>query len=194
MPVDNVLLNFVIESTKHFDDSHNHVHAMKVTHNAHIIMNTLQESYNHKLLTYIAMLHDVCDHKYPDSISKEQLSEFIKINLSAANEPIVMKIINNISFSKEDKGETEEIPDLYKNYHLAVCDADRLEAIGQVGIDRCIEFTKARGGVVPDDVVKHCHDKLLRLLPENFIKTEIGKKMAEPLHDIVYKYAKLHEK
>ena len=74
----------------------------------------------------------------------------------------------------------------------AVSDADRLEALGQVGLERCIEFTKARNGIVPDDVVTHCHEKLLRLLPENFIKTQLGKSMAVPLHDVIVDYVKLN--
>lgn len=200
--IDEILLNFVVESTIHFDESHNHVHALKVTHNAHIIMASIKKDYDKKLLTYIAMLHDVCDHKYPNSISKEKLSNFIKLNLSVIKEPIVMKIIDNISFSKEDKGLRDDITEPYNYYLLAVSDADRLEALGQVGIDRCIEFTRSKGrrvpllgalasdlnSRVPEDVIVHCHEKLLRLVPEFFIKTEIARKMAGPLHDEIYKY------
>lgn len=190
--IDDVLINFVIESTKIFDDSHNHVHAMKVTQLAHIIMKSLRQEYDERLLTYIAMLHDVCDHKYPNSISKEELSKFITTNLSAENEPIIMKIIDNVSFSKEDKGLREVLPEQYNDYLTAVSDADKLEALGPVGLNRCIEFTKSRGGIIPDDVVKHCHEKLLRLLPENFIKSSLAKSMAGPLHDVIEEYVKLH--
>jgi uncharacterized protein len=191
--VDDVLFNFVIENTKIFDESHNHVHAMKVTHLAHIIMKSLRQEYNEKLLTYIAMLHDVCDHKYQNAISKDVLSNFITTNLSSENEPVIMKIIDNISFSKEDKGLRETIPEQYNDYLTAVSDADKLEALGAVGLERCIEFTKARGGEIPDDVVKHCHEKLLRLLPENFIKTSLAKEMAAPLHDVITEYTDTHK-
>lgn len=190
--VDSDLLNFVIESTKIFDDSHNHVHALAVNNTAHIIMQSIRKEYDVKLLTYIAMLHDVCDHKYKNSIPKEKLSEFISTHLSAENGPAIMKIIDNISFSKEDKGLIEPIQEQYVDYLIAVSDADRLEALGKVGLERCIEFTKAINGVVPDDVIRHCHEKLLRLLPENFIKTELGKSMAVPLHDYIANYVKLH--
>ncbi len=190
--IDDALINFVIESTKIFDDSHNHVHAMKVTHLAHTIMKSLRNDYDERLLTYIAMLHDVCDHKYPESISKQELSNFIITNLSAENEPIIMKIIDNISFSKEDKGLTEILPEQYSDYLIAVSDADKLEALGEVGLERCIEFTKSRGGIIPNDVVKHCNEKLLRLLPENFIKSQLAKSMAGPLHDVIENYVKIH--
>jgi uncharacterized protein len=191
--VDDVLLNFVIENTKHFDESHSHIHALRVTNNAHIIMRSIKEDYDKRLLSYIAMLHDVVDHKYPESITKDRLSEFIKTNLSTMLEPIVMKIINNVSFSKEDKGLSEKLPKPYDDYLIAVCDADRLEALGTVGLDRCIEYTKTHGGRVPEDVVIHCNEKLLRLLPEFFIKTNLAREMAVPLHDEVYKYVCLNE-
>jgi hypothetical protein len=31
----------------------------------------------HSFLLHSAMLHDVCDHKYPNSIQKDELSAFI---------------------------------------------------------------------------------------------------------------------
>lgn len=192
--VDEILLDFVVESTKHFDDSHNHTHALRVTDNAHKIMKSIRdESYDEKLLTYIAMLHDVCDHKYPESIDKKELSKFIKNNFSLLLEPIVMKIIDNVSFSKEDKNLQEKLPEPYDLYLTVITDADRLEALGSVGIERCISFTQSQGGSVPKDVIKHCHEKLLRLLPEGFIKTDLARELAVPLHDEVYKYVEQFE-
>lgn len=184
----NHVLQFVIKSTQHFDDSHNHIHALRVNYNAHKIMESIKSDYNKELLMYIAMLHDVCDHKYPESIPREQLEKFIESNLGEIQKKIVMMVIDNISFSKEAKGLRQEIQKPFDMYLLAVSDADRLEALGKVGIQRCIEFTSSHGGIVPDDVIKHCHEKLLRLLPENFIKTELGRKLAEPLHHEVELY------
>ena len=192
--VEPILLDFVKESTKHFDDSHNHVHALQVTGNAHIIMATLMSDYDARILSYTAMLHDVCDHKYPESIPRSELVEFIKKNLTTVDSDIIMKIIDNISFSKENKGLTETLPEPYNVYLMAIADADRLEAIGEVGVRRCIEFTSSHGGKVPEDVVKHCHEKLLRLLPENFIKSKKAKEMAEPLHEVIVKYVQDNSK
>ena len=60
---------------------------------------------------------------------------------------------------------------------IALRDADRLEAIGPEGIRRCQVFTESRGGKVPEDVVVHCHEKLLRLYNEHFICTEEGRRL-----------------
>jgi uncharacterized protein len=192
--LDDVLLNFVKESTKHFDDSHNHVHAMKVTQNAHKIMKSIRGSrgYNEKFLTYVSMLHDVRDHKYPESISKEELVKFVEFHLGKELVNGVFLIIDNVSFSKENTGKREDVGEFYTDYLTALSDADRLEALGAIGIQRCEEFTLAHGGKVPEDVVKHCHEKLLRLLPEGFIKSPLARKMAEPLHQEILDYVKSH--
>jgi HD superfamily phosphodiesterase len=58
------LLAFVKESTKHFDESHDWTHAVKVTTSTHIIMQSLDPEYlEYILVNQAAMLHDVCDHK-----------------------------------------------------------------------------------------------------------------------------------
>jgi uncharacterized protein len=133
------------------------------------------------------MLHDVCDHKYTASISKASLAEFIFSELPAEKAKVVIDIINNISFSQEvnDKRVTLAAPyDIYQNI---VSDADKLEALGQVGLDRCIIYTKSKGGAVPEDVIKHCHEKLL-LLKDNFIKTHTGKQMATDRHVVIKEF------
>ena len=186
--VDDSLLNFVVEHTKHFDESHNYVHALRVTNNAHIIMKSIREDYDERLLSFAAMLHDVYNDKCQDTVPKEVLSDFIKTNLSIISEPIVMKIINNISFSKEDNDLQDKLPKPYDQYLVAICDADRLEALSKVGLNRYIELTKSKGGKIPDDIIKYCEEKLLRLLPENFIKTNIAREMASQLHEEIYNY------
>ena len=72
-------------------------------------------------------------------------------------------MISQVSFSKQQN---------FNPVHpvlRAVRDGDRMEAIGEIGIDRCEKFTKLRGGKVPEDVVKHCFDKLLKLVPHGYI-------------------------
>ncbi len=191
----NKLEKFVIESTTMFDDSHNHVHMKKVVSNSFEIIDNDKEiqekifKYNEiiNLVMIIAWLHDVRDHKYPNSIKQEELENFIK-TIDPMNNEIICKIISNISWSKEAKGLREHFEEPYQTVLNIVSDADRLEALGKIGIERCETFTKERGGKIPQDVIVHCHEKLLRILPDGYIKTSYGKKLAEPLHQEIVNY------
>jgi len=102
-----------------------------------------------------------------------------------------MSIIDNISYSKEVAGKTTQLPYPYNLYRDAISDADKIDGLD---INRCIEYTKMKGGKVPEDVIKHCHDKLLKLLPDRFIKTDTGKIMAEPHHEKIQAYVNSFEK
>lgn len=192
MSVPDYLLLFVTESTKIFDDSHNVIHAQAVTKTTHEIMQSFDTPYDEHFVTMIAMLHDVCDHKYPESIKRSDLTDFIKLHMSDEQAKYADLIIDNVSYSKEAKGLREILPEPYNTYLIALSDADRLEAIGKIGIDRCETFTREHGGNVPEDVIKHCHEKLLRLLPNGFIKTPYARKLAEPLHQEIVEYVMYH--
>jgi hypothetical protein len=61
-----------------------------------------------------------------------------------------------------------------------------------VGIERCETLVRARGGRVPEDVVKHCHEKLLKLYPDNFIRTKTGRELAVGLHEEIVEYVRKH--
>lgn len=196
--IPETLLHFVIDSTKIFDDSHNAIHAVLVSYNACQIMKSLSDNYDEKFLLYTSLCHDICDHKYPNSISKNKLYEFLSEHMNDQMANDAMEIIDNISYSKEEKNRKKYCVHELQNeqlndYMIAISDADKLEALGKTGIERCTEFTKSRGGKVPEDVIKHCHDKLMRLLPEYFIKSKIGRRMAIPLHNQIVEYVKNHE-
>ena len=46
---------------------------------------------------------------------------------------------------------------------------------------------------MPEDVVTHCHEKLLRLYNEHFICTEEGRRLAETLHEDIVQYVLANE-
>lgn len=202
----NVLSSFVKDSTRSFDDSHNYHHALKVTYNAFVIAkdpsysNFFNRSIMPAKLLMTSMLHDVCDDKYKSlSISKSALIEFIS-TLVGENSPgsftspnEIMKIIDSVSYSKQVKGNTHEneLDDDNKLILQVLRDADRIEAIGLVGLERCYLYTKE---ILPsttseDDitahVVQHCYDKLLRLYGEGYISTSAGRQIAAPLHQYI---------
>ncbi|CDW77293.1 hd superfamily [Stylonychia lemnae] len=197
------LLYFVKDSTKHFDSSHNHEHAELVYSNTMKIMDSLYKSrdeYDEELITYASLLHDVRDHKYPESITEEEMHKFLIDQVGEDKTKQVLQIIENVSWSKEDKlrksqglNFNPDFPQELQTYLTALRDADRLEAIGQIGIERCVQFNISHGYKYPEDVIQHCHDKLLRIYTEKFIETEMGRKLAEPLHQEIVDFVKMCE-
>lgn len=189
--VDVDLLDFVILHTASFDESHDVHHALAVCSNA---LQIAQQDFpwcDSDIIKYCAMLHDVCDHKYPQSITKMQRNDFINSHLPPNKAQIVIDVIDNISFSQEVKGQRITLPPPYNVYQNIISDADKLEALGERGLQRCIAFTEERGGKVPDDVVVHCKEKLLRLKDE-FIRTPTARVLAAPLHSVIEQYYKAH--
>jgi uncharacterized protein len=186
--MDAKLVEFVLHHTKHFDESHDFNHACQVYKNAKHIASIEFPFYHDDILQFACLLHDVCDHKYDNTLSKEDLHKFIREHMvDEEKADVVIDIINNISYSQEVKGLRKTVPLPWTIYQDIVSDADKLEALGHVGLERCIAFTKARGGKVPEDVVAHCHEKLLKL-KDNFIRTKVGKQLAQEGHKVIEEY------
>jgi uncharacterized protein len=190
MDIDKTLLKFVTLHTKEFDSSHDVHHAIAVYRNALDIAKYDYLFLNTRILMYACLLHDVCDHKYDHSLSKEDRNAFIQNQLvNPVESQCVIDVIENISFSQEVKGLRKTLPFPDNMFQDIVSDADKLEAIGQVGLDRCIAFTIAKGGKLPDEVIQHCHDKLLKI-KDNYMRTPRGKELAIPLHKVIVDYVK----
>lgn len=104
---------------------------------------------DHTVAELAALLHDVDDHKYKDpSREKTYFDEFCeKEKIPGPIRERVLFISDHMSFSKEigySKKEFAEI--MAKEPVLAyVQDADRLDAIGAIGIARCYTFGGAKG-------------------------------------------------
>ncbi|KAK6533986.1 hypothetical protein TWF281_005327 [Arthrobotrys megalospora] len=184
-----------------YDSSHDFSHVLRVLNLAIHIAQTEQKYlqsvalvappatsvaplYNTTIVTLAALLHDVGDKKYIQE--GEEIDEFpVKTFLvgSGASEALgerVQTIVNGVSYSKEIK-DPQRVLDLTELYpELAVVqDADRLDAIGAVGIGRTFTFAGAKGSGGPgmENVLKHFEEKLLRL--GSMMKTKTGKEMAE---------------
>lgn len=183
---------FLRTSTQAFDASHDMEHAQQVMLLAFEIANSTGEKYDGTVLMLAALLHDVCDHKYsgPEAVTKTQLQTFLAEQTDETIAYGILHIIDHISFSKQDKGLGGFVLEPLRCYIEWIRDADRLEAIGERGLLRCQQFTLARGGKVPADVVQHCKDKLLRLYPEKFIVTEHARQLALPRHQELERYVR----
>ena len=118
-----------------------------------------------------ALLHDVDDHKLFNNKNNENARKFLVENDfdSEAIEDIV-EIINSVSFTK-NKGT--------KPKTLEACivqDADRLDAIGAIGIARTFMYSgKHERGI--EDSLKHFDEKLLLL--KDMMNTDEAKRLAQ---------------
>ncbi|KAE8380589.1 HD superfamily hydrolase [Aspergillus bertholletiae] len=97
----------------------------------------------------------------------------------------VQMIVSHVSYTTE-RADPEKVRRLIQDGYLELAivqDADRLDAIGAVGIGRCFTFLGAKGknfcpeGMwVMDNAIDHFEDKLVKL--EGMMKTETGREMA----------------
>ena len=175
------VLNFVKENTKIFDESHDWRHAVKVAENAIKIL-------NRKDVLYLALLHDVCDHKYPESIKRETLSNWIYNNIPEYY--YIDDLIDKVSFSYQVTHYNLR-SDADNKILEAVRDSDRKEALSFGGIHR-LELYSKRIGRGKEDAIQHCFEKILRLVPEGFIK-HIDKEIIDG-HNVIVDYVNKHSR
>lgn len=186
---------FVEDYMSHYDASHDYKHIQRVLGLAQSILekervrisNTLsttgpQIQYDDTLVTLGALLHDVGDKKYLEP--GQDANTLVRGALLKRGAPAllagrVQDLVLHVSFSTEKK-DPQKIKDKIASIpELAIVqDADRLDAIGAVGIARCFTFGGAKGrenGL--DESVTHFHEKLELL--EGMMKTETGRELAK---------------
>jgi len=193
-----ILSRFVQKICDGRDSSHGHAHMQSVAITTMRITGadySNHPNFDSLILDAITVgwLHDVSDHKYDhDGTLDSKLDEFGFKNIPNFAE--IKQVIKLISFSSENKAiltgnpinyEYELGPDYAIVRHI-VSDADKLEAIGLVGIKRCMQYTMHYNPELTEDelvraVQVHAKEKLLRLKDE-FIRTETGKRLAITLH------------
>ena len=128
-----------------------------------------------------ALLHDVGDAKFHDGVERSaEFAREILGSLGAGDDLIehVAHIVDNISFRKGQSAKPMWLEG------QVVQDADRLDAIGAIGIVRTIEYGAAfdQPFYQPDACdaktgVGHFHEKLFKL--KSLMNTDAGRRMAE---------------
>ncbi len=154
-------------------DGHGADHTMRVYHNAKAIIEGYPEADSFVVLLS-ALLHDADDHKLFNTENNMNARSFMEQN-EIPSETIeqICCIINSVSFS-QNRGKSPATTE-----GKIVQDADRLDAIGTIGIAR----TFAYGGKVGrplSDSVQHFYDKLLLLKDE--LNTDAAKEIAQKRH------------
>ena len=192
------IIALCMELTKTYDESHNVQHHIDVFRNAMIIVADIDIKNRRmiEMITYSALLHDTIDNKYKENLEekREILKKFLDAVVTIERQNIQW-VIDNISYSKEVRnGYPEHTDPIVQQVRDIVSDADKLEAIGNIGIERCKQYTMAFNSNLTEEelvaeVIKHCNEKLLRL-SEHFIRTKKGKELAAPLHQQIVEYCK----
>ena len=166
---------FANEST-----GHDYYHTMRVFNNATNI--AVKEGADLEIVQLASLLHDVDDHKISPKTSQnlDNARNFMMKNgLCQEKIDFICEIISEISFSKNGNKSPKTLEG------KCVQDADRLDAIGAIGIARAFAFGGSRGRYLynPDDkesndsTIDHFYDKLLKL--KELMNTETAKIMAE---------------
>ena len=204
----NLLSDFVQKTCAGRDESHGHAHMQAVATTARYLVQvdfTDRRHYHHLILDAItaAWLHDIADHKYAhDGTLQQTLDDFGYKHIS--NYEHIKKVIKYVSYSSENKailaGTPLDYDTLLMPYYALVrhivSDADKLEAIGQIGITRALEYTRDANPTYTEqqvvaDVCKHANEKLLRLATE-FIRTPTARALAQQRHQEMAQWVTTH--
>ena len=121
-----------------------------------------------------ALLHDADDHKLFHTENNANARRFLtEQGVDAETADRICGAINAVSFSQNRGKRPETIEG------QLIQDADRLDAIGAVGIARTFAYG-GKHGRTPEDSIAHFHEKLLLL--KDLMNTEQAKALAEERH------------
>jgi len=192
----NKTIEFVKETLKDAEGGHDWWHIYRVWKLA--IQIAEEEKVNTFIVQLGALLHDIADSKFnegDEELGPKIASEFLKsqdVKPEVINE--INLIIRNISFKNSFGEKVSLSPEL-----KVIQDADRLDAIGAIGIARTFNYgghknfsiydpglrprqylSKADYKKSDSPTVNHFYEKLFLL--KNMMNTKTGKRLAEGRH------------
>ena len=159
---------------------HDADHTLRVYQNAMLIAESEPEC-NRLIVSLAALLHDADDHKLFHTENNENARRFLSNRISAEQTEKICACINSVSFSR-NRG---RVPDTLEG--KIVQDADRLDAMGAIGIARTFAYGGEHGRTLTDSV-QHFHDKLLLL--RDMMNTEPAKQLAAMRHAFLESFLK----
>lgn len=167
---------------------HDWSHVERVVKLAQFIANA--EKADVYLVTLAALLHDIADHKFHNGdrdIGPRIAHAMILVaGGDEATADIVSDIVRKVSFS--GSGGKKNMDSLEG---MCVQDADRLDAMGAIGIGRAFAYGGAKGRVLFDlmndeSTLAHFDDKLLRL--RDLMNTATARTIANKRHQVLEGY------
>jgi uncharacterized protein len=196
MDLINKTILFVKEKLENAEGGHDWFHIQRVYKNALLIAKG--EKCDLTIVKLGALLHDIADSKFhggDETVGPKVAREFLE-NEGVSETVIshVIQIIDNISFKG---GKTEKT---FSSIELNIVqDADRLDAIGAIGIARAFNYGGFKNRVIYDPqiapnlhmskeeyknsqapTINHFYEKLLLL--KDKMNTETGKHIAQERH------------
>ena len=202
----NQTIEFVKSELKNAEGGHDWFHVERVLKNSILI--SKNEDVNTFVVSLAALLHDIADPKFYDgdeTIGPSKAIKFLerqKIDKETIDH--IVKIIKHMSYKNSFENDGNPFSsDEFK----AVQDADRLDAIGAIGIARCFNYGGFKNSeiynpeVIPNlkmtkeeykrstaPTINHFYEKLLLL--KNKMNTITGKKIAIQRHAFMESYLK----
>ena len=152
---------------------HDDAHSIRVYKNALVILDK-EPACDRTVVLLAAILHDADDHKLCNNVNNENTRAFLaREGVSDDLTEEIVRTVNSVSFSK-NRGKRPETLE-----GKIVQDADRLDAMGAIGIARTFAYGGEHGRSI-EESVQHFYDKLLLLKDE--LNTETAKEIAEKRH------------
>lgn len=191
------------------DASHDAAHALRVRDLALSLAAEEGLSAPSRLLTVelAALLHDIGDYKYTkNNVEDMSVVEMFlqEVGLDEGLKDEIVAIIKGMGFKNEVSNKSIVDPTLE---FAIVQDADRLDAIGAIGIARCFTYGGSKNSalhdprILPRDnlskekymskeekqtSINHFHEKLFKL--KDMMKTEAGRRRAEKRHKFMEEF------
>jgi len=189
-------ISFVKKELEGAEGGHDWFHIERVYKNSILIAS--EENVDLLIVSLGALLHDIADSKFhggDETVGPMKARNFLKTQKISKETIIhVIKIIENISFKGGNKSQK------FKSKELAVVqDADRLDAIGAIGIARAFNYGGFKNRALYDPeiipnltmtpaeyksskapTINHFYEKLLLL--QDLMNTATGKHIAKERH------------
>ena len=152
---------------------HDAAHMIRVYENTMLLAET-EPGGDPEVMALAALLHDVDDHKLFATRDNRNARSFLEQHgISPEKTEAIIDVINSVSFS-QNRGKHPATLE-----GRIVQDADRLDAIGAVGIARTFAYGGEHGRPL-EASIQHFHEKLLLLKDE--MNTVSAKRIAEQRH------------
>lgn len=191
-------ITFVKTILKDAEGGHDWFHIERVYKNALLISE--HENVDSFIVSLGALLHDIADSKFyngDETVGPKMATEFLKKQL--VEDSLITHVVNIINHISYKNSLSENEKEFTSNELNVVQDADRLDAIGAIGIARCFNYGGFKNRTLYDPnispnlnmtkeeykksntpTINHFYEKLLLL--KDKMNTLTGKKIAKERH------------